>query len=215
MEEALGRRTPEEALRNILALQERLDADGLRFSFFEDSWFPAGSKITTPTWKIMAKLVRKVLHHADNWQEAREADSYIRHHLGRSSGETLLLELLPLPAPRIADWPDAYMERFQNWSDYEQHVLTKRAVTIRDLVQKHHPQAVICYGRHYWRHYRDIFNLGSASEDTVGHNTRILVAQYERTIIALTPFFDYRYFPHMAIGEVGSRILARLESHET
>jgi len=212
MEEGLGSRPPEVALRNILALQERLDADGLRFSFFEDSWFPAKSKIATQTWKIMAKYARMLLHRAPDWQDSSSADSYIRDSLGRPDGETLLLELLPLPAPHMADWPDAYTERFQNREDYGQFMRSKRIEILRDLVEKYRPTIVMCYGRSYWQYYRQIFALEGAPEDTVGQRTKAIVTQGEGTIVALTPFFGYRYFPQMAIGEVGAKILARQAS---
>lgn len=124
-------------------------------------------------------------------------------------GETLLLELLPLPAPSIMAGPFLYSELFPGGrKEYETSILPRRIKTLRYLVETYRPRFVICYGRTNWQRYRELFDLHDEPEQLIAPRSRAVVGRYGETVVALTPFFDDPYFPHTAIKAVGERIIA-------
>ncbi len=143
----------------------------------------------------------------DDWKDPYATYQYVGSSLGRSNGETLLIELLPLPASSTVDWPPLYNERFPGQrTEYYEQTLPKRIDRLRALVDEYHPRIVICYGRANWAHYRSIFNLQGLGEEVVAGGVKALAGRYGSTVVAFTPFFDYRYFPHVAIEAVGTRV---------
>lgn len=95
----------------------------------------------TTTWRFMARIARAFEGAAD-WQDAGEAASYVGHQLGRSNGRTFLTELRPFPAqraqpPGLSNFPDRGLI---------DTVLAERRDHQMELLHRHCPRVVICYG---------------------------------------------------------------------
>lgn len=95
----------------------------------------------TMTWRFMARIARAFEGAAD-WDDAAGAADYVRHQLGRDNGQTFLTELRPFPAqcaqpPGLSEFPDRGLI---------DAVLGERQGQQMELLHRHRPLAVICYG---------------------------------------------------------------------
>ena len=106
-----------------------------------------------PTW---SKLIR-VLLSAEGYSALKEdVRAYQRHYLGRKSGESCLLELLPLPSPSTSDWLYAQYSQLKYLTDretYRHYFMPKRIRHIKERIRQYKPKAVIFYSfsyRSYW-----------------------------------------------------------------
>ena len=110
-----------------------------------------------PTWSF---LIRTVLV-AENGRTPTEAEilSYQRRELGRSNGETCLLDLFPMPCEGVKDWS------YPEWTGlprskrkYRRRIGPARVQSLRDLIDNHHPPIVVFYGttfREWWQQVVD------------------------------------------------------------
>ena len=99
-------------------------------------------------------MARGLLHREVNWRDTQRAHEYVIQQLGRSDGETLLGEVMPLPASSIGEWP--YAGLFENWDVYWSVVWLKRREMWRDLIQSYQPRFIVIYGKRYWDAYREL-----------------------------------------------------------
>jgi hypothetical protein len=104
---------------------------------------------TNPTWRFVATIAA-ALHGTDDWR------AYQNERMGRSDGETLLAEILPLPAPRLASWPDAYKGRWERRRDYRREVLPHRIRYLGAVIDEQRPALIIGYGKTYWPKYEQL-----------------------------------------------------------
>jgi hypothetical protein len=73
---------------------------------------------------------------------------YQSERLGRENGDTLLLELLPIPSDSIDTWNHSeLLPQFRDRRDYTEKVIPRRVGYIRELVREYRPQVVICHGK--------------------------------------------------------------------
>lgn len=102
---------------------------------------------TQPTWR---KLIRIALRLEGSEPTARAVRVFQAERLGRSDGDTLLGELLPLPKKHYKSWPYASLaEGFPSLRDrttYLRSVLPERVARLRALIAEHRPSRVCCYG---------------------------------------------------------------------
>lgn len=141
-------------------------------------------------WKVMAKLTRGIIHKNENWNDSDLAHEYVVSKLGRFCRDTFLGEIMPLPSPTLSDWP--YKELFPNRDIYDETVWPDRKVMWSELVGKHKPKIIICYGKgseeKHWDKCKEIFQKASWEEDVI--KDRILTASIQdKTRLYLTPFF--------------------------
>ncbi len=180
------------------------------FDSFEHMCLSLKHPPKTPTWRIMAKLARRLQLKAADWDDPRRALEYVVSHLGTAKGDTLLLEMLPLPAKKATDWPDQYRSRFPSRLAYEEEMLGKRISIVRDLVFNHRPQVVFCYGERYWSRYEAIFSL----RDVEPYHYTVKTKQYSakigvwenNTVVVLTPFFVPYKLPNRELGNLMKRV---------
>jgi len=168
----------------------------------------------TPTWRIMAKLARRLQLKATDWDDPRRTLEYVVDDLGTAKGDTLLLEMRPLPAKKFSrkpsDWPEQYKSRFTTPYAYEEEMLGKRIPIIRDLAYKHRPHVVFCYGEGYWPHYEAIFPL----RDVASYHYTVKTKQYtakigvweNNTVVVLAPFFVPFKLPNRELGNLAERV---------
>ena len=114
-----------------------------------------GRRIIQPTWRAMCVIMLELMGKVVNREEIRR---YQADELGRSGKTTFLLELMPLPKPRIGTWSyDDLLPQFYSREDYYDRILPKRIIYLRKILERHLPDVVIGYGKDYWKHFRRLF----------------------------------------------------------
>ena len=85
---------------------------------------------------------------------------YQRDILGSFTGESALLEFLPLPARSVANWApyDSYFRDYPDRRSYFNALKGARAAVIREHLA-YMPRLVVLYGSAYWSQYRALFPL--------------------------------------------------------
>jgi len=172
-----------------------------RWASFKPDDKPFSPTKLIPTWSCMSKLVLRLTGSAD-WNDVG-AVQYQADRLGRLDGDTFLTEVLPLPARNVHDWPSPYVARFSTRDDYEKEVLPARLSRLRRLFEKHRPECVFCYGKSYWKHYREVFAAAIFEPAASG---RIEIARFAGSTIVLTPFLVPYRMSNDLIDEIANLV---------
>jgi hypothetical protein len=101
------------------------------------------------TWK---QLIRITLAAQDRSRDAEATREYQARRLGRHDGETALLELYPLPAASLSDWPYGALSDLPTLRDrktYHNDLAPIRIQLIQKLIDEHQPRFVVMYGTSY------------------------------------------------------------------
>lgn len=128
------------------------DLRGFHEAFGEHRWF-AHRKLQ-PTW---SRLIRVLLCATQRPHDQDAVRAYQVDNLGRESGETTLLELLPLPSPSADQWQYRDWSRIPELSSreaYRDALLKPRLGSLNRLLIECRPRAVVFYGqtyRPYWK----------------------------------------------------------------
>ena len=171
MEEG-GGNTFEEVERRIYQwdIRGRLqfeDIYGYHMSIDIPRWFQEGAPLQG-TWN---RLIR-ILLAAKGYEPDREmVRSYQISNLGRTNGETCLLELLPLPSPGIGRWhynDYSNIPALASRKRYTQIIGNKRAAYLTQLISKHQPRFVVFYGISYLQRWREIAKVEFIEEKFFG-----------------------------------------------
>lgn len=108
---------------------------------------------------------------------------YQSEKLGRSKGKTLLTELFPIPKKKVTEWEyKKTIPQFNDLDDYQNKTLPDRIKLLRRIFKRNSPQIVICYGRRFWKYFREIFREAKFTRDRVGQFER---AEIGETLIIL------------------------------
>src|SRR5215510_5244454 len=163
-----------------------MDARDACEALLDQYWLSNGY---STVWKYMAKLARGLLETAHDWNDMARARSYVIEVLGRDSENTLLGELLPLPAHHKYDWPARYREWYPDRETYGAIEHPRRIRMWRDLIRHHAPRFVCCYGTgvedDQWDRYRSLFD----GVDWIAlASGRVLKAERGPTTMYLLPF---------------------------
>lgn len=88
---------------------------------------------------------------------------YQAQELATPSGKTCLLELFPLPSPKIGAWPYAHLASQTPYlatrTQYKRHVIASRIDVLARIIRRNEPAHVVLYGKSY---DDDWFSLVSA-----------------------------------------------------
>jgi hypothetical protein len=131
----------------------------------------AASPSLQSTWAplIRAWLVASSMAESPSTSDVRQ---YQRHRWGRAgmtpAGETLLVELLPLPSPSIQDWPYEGLG-VGTRREYQRRCLPQRIEMLARLWQESStkPRVAVAYGKSYWKHYRKVFGLSEQDGEAI------------------------------------------------
>ena len=112
-----------------------------------------------PTWRVMADLMLQYekQRFPDAQSRALARKIYRAKRLGRSSGKTLLTELLPYPHRRTSSWLYSRFGRYTTREEYVSKLLPERQALIRHALFAFQRAAIICYGRSDWLNFKAMF----------------------------------------------------------
>lgn len=107
------------------------------------------------TWRGLSYIMLRL----NNQEPTRDAiRKYQSRQLGRSSGETLLLELMPIPKPTLKSWDYGdLLPEFQSREEYYRKIKPQRIEMLQRLIRKHSPRILVAYGKRYWNDFRQLF----------------------------------------------------------
>lgn len=144
-----------------------------------------GKRVIQRTWRGMCYIMLRL----ENLEPSREnIRNYQAEQLGRTHGNTLLTELMPIPKPKVNHWGyEDLIPQYILREDYYRLVKPQRVNYLRQLVTKHKPPVVIGYGKSFWSFYKELFpNHNFQNEDIFE------VAFNNGTLVILTGHFTAR-----------------------
>ena len=115
-----------------------------------------GRRVIQRTWRGMCVIMLKLAGRATDAESIR---AYQAESLGRSGGETLLVELMPIPKPSVGAWEYAeLLPQFGSREEYYQRVKPRRLAYLQGLIRENRPRMVVGYGKGYWVEYQALFS---------------------------------------------------------
>jgi len=145
-----------------------------------------GKKIIQRTWRGMCYIMLGLEGKKIDTESIR---NYQAEYLGRSQGNSLLCELMPIPKPCINDWGyESLIPQFISPEEYYKVVKPSRIKYLQDIIKKCRPKVVVGYGqgfeKSYWQAYQELFpDLIFFQED------QFLVGRDKNTVVVLTDHF--------------------------
>jgi hypothetical protein len=142
-------------------------------------------KIIQSTWRNMCRIMLGL----EGKEVTREnTRNYQAESLGRSGGRTLLIELMPIPKPKLTHWEyEELFPKFSSIEKYYEEVKPTRVQLLKELIQEHSPRVVIGYGKKYWPDYKSLFDgIPFTSVD------QFQLGKDQNTLILLTDHFTYK-----------------------
>jgi hypothetical protein len=137
------------------------------------------------TWRGMCCIMLRLSGHATDTEGIRR---YQADRLGRSSGDTLLLELMPLPMRADDDWGyETLIPRYASREAYYAAVKPQRIDAIKNLIAQYLPRVVVAYGKSCWDEYKSLFPNATWSD--VG---QFRIGRNKNTLAVLTDQFVAR-----------------------
>lgn len=138
-----------------------------------------------PIQRTWGCLIRVLLASKGVAADTDAVRQYQRDRLGRAEGESCLLELMPLPAPSINQWPYAAFAVDPSLVSRETYLAEwrqKRVGAMRELVRQHRPQAVVFYGSGYSDQWTEVagaeFGVSDGLRGCRVANTVFVVAKH-------------------------------------
>jgi hypothetical protein len=127
---------------------------------------------------------------------------------GRRSGDTALLELLPLPSPGTNRWPYAQLTTIPYLSTrdaYVAHVRPARVRRLRERLAAHRPRFVIFYGAAYLSWWSEIAGVSLV----IDSNTGFAIATREGTTFAVAKHPAARGLTTDYFASIGAAMASR------
>lgn len=120
-----------------------------------DEWFGNIVDLSTAkiqfTWGAQIQILLSIMGASNGTDDIKR---FQQQSFGTASSDTCLMELLPLPNPRINNWiykQVSNKEIFSTRKKFMQHALKDRVNRFVELVEKHKPVSVVglCYGQRH------------------------------------------------------------------
>lgn len=147
-------------------------------------WFASPKPPIQRTW---GKLIRATLNAIEEKVANEPIRRYQRDQLARPGGQTCLIELMPLPSPKITQWPYKDQSRLPflvSRQAYMDHVYPQRIDKLQELVSEWTPKIVVFYSINYFNYWTEVVGPNGAWQDnelfksiTVG-NTKFYCIQH-------------------------------------
>ena len=150
----------------------------------ESRWFGPKPKLQK-TW---SQLIRVVCSAEGTPTSVDAVRAYQSQRLGRSPGETCLLELLPLPASSTNIWPYSAvgdLHFLASREEYKKELLPGRIEHIKSRIREYQPRAVVCYSFRYREHWDQLADSGFEEQSVEGKT--VLVGGVGGTPLLVVP----------------------------
>jgi hypothetical protein len=192
MEEGLA---DQEALKEDLRVRSTfepvMDLEAAHRGIVDGQSLFSDSPRRQPTWRVMADVM---LHYEgalpiDPSQRALARKKYRAKRLGRSDGNSLLMELLPYPHKKASSWLYSAFGRFQSRSQYLSEVLPNRLRILETALRSANRTVILCYGRSNWEVYKLLF-----PEVQWSAVDRFERGRWHNATVLLTNHFATKYF---------------------
>lgn len=140
-----------------------------------------GNRVIQRTWRGMCYIMLRMENKPVDAESIRQ---YQAESLGRYGGQTLLVELMPIPKHDIGAWGyEELIPQFKSHEDYYRQVKPRRLAYLQTLLREHCPRVVIGYGKNYWPEYQSIFPsmvFSARGQFVLGlsQNTRVLLTDH-------------------------------------
>jgi hypothetical protein len=152
MEEAGGGEDNLRARLKLRAVEDCAEAHRI-LGITKHHW---GRRVIQHTWRGMCYIMLKLDNKATDAESIR---TYQAASLGRFGGQTLLIELMPVPKSSIGAWGyEELIPQYASREDYYLKVKPYRLTYLQGLIRENKPQIVIGYGKSYWPEYRALFS---------------------------------------------------------
>ena len=114
-----------------------------------------GKRVIQRTWRGMCYIMLRLENKPVDTESIRE---YQAESLGRNGGQTLLVELMPIPKHNIGAWGyEELIPQFKSREDYYRQVKPRRLAYLQTLLQENKPLMAVGYGKAYWADYKALF----------------------------------------------------------
>jgi hypothetical protein len=144
-----------------------------------------GSEKLQATW---SQLIRVVLAIQGKPTDNQSVSDYQQAKLGRSGGDTCLLELMPLPSPDSKTWlyrEHSLLRQLRSRDDYMKHYAQSRALGLRGRIAEHKPAVVVFYSLSYFGWWKQIAGVEFTRIPVNG--VRTLFGRNEHTHFVVVP----------------------------
>ncbi len=144
-----------------------------------------GRKVIQRTWRGMCVVMLALAGRSVTRQTIRE---YQADELGRSHGDTLLAELMPIPKAKVHRWGyEALIPQLASRADYYARVKPRRVRLLRRLLAERQPRVVIAYGKGFWGDYHALF-----PDVALAERGPFMIGEAGDTLVVLAPHFASR-----------------------
>jgi hypothetical protein len=142
------------------------------------------SKTIVRTWRGMSDFMLRRDGSKNPTRESRR--EYQNQSLGKFHGDSLVMELMPYPAPNVKDWP--YAERDACREAYLKRLRPIRTKLLKEVIALAEREFIICYGKTYTKYFEELFpsNLKWTPDEN------FLTARWNDQHIAIIPHFCSR-----------------------
>lgn len=192
------------SLWNQMGRRELLDVAAFHIKLGLPEYFTNPVKLQG-TWNKLSRLVLSAGGQEVSLEAVRQ---YQKDHVGRNSGDTCLVELLPLPSPSSATWLYAQhtdLPILKSREAYRTHTIPWRIDHLRKRVDQHRPRAVVFYGMVYHQWWQEIADPTYEPYDPDG----FLVAQNADTLFVISNHPAAKGVTNEYFHQIGRVIAAR------
>ena len=152
-----------------------------------------------PTQSTWRQLIRSILIGQGLDSDIEAVRQYQKREFARRHGKEACLELLPLPSQSL----NAKTWKYHNWTEiprlaspglYRAYYIKKRIPSIRALIMKWRPRAVVFYGATYQRHWEKIsdanFGLNDFPRVDIKNGTLYILLPHATSRPSATHYFE-------------------------
>ncbi|MBI1256541.1 MAG: hypothetical protein GC204_03635 [Chloroflexi bacterium] len=123
--------------------------------------------------------------------------AYQRHELGAATGDSLLMELFPIPQHNMGIWQGPASRRWASRDVYYDSVWPARRTLIVETLLGFERKLIVCYTKAHWPRYRQLF--ADADWMVVDAESDIQGALWNGATVLLTHAFSRAFRPNAAL----------------
>jgi len=155
-----------------------------------DTWFERGDGTLPKIQKTWGAQIRVLLSMQGKPSEREDVRRYQANCFGTPTGETCLMELLPLPNPGLDRWIYSELsdlDQFRSRDQFIEKYMDTRIERFIELVKFHQPVSVVgvCYGLGQMLE-KHLSNVSWVKANTGKRPGRAMIGEIDNTVVAIT-----------------------------